>query len=340
MIVRADDSDRFAAHPPAGLGAALVFGPDQGLVRERAELLMKSVVHDLNDPFRVCDLDEADIANDSARLFDEAAALSMVGGRRVIHVRGAGNGLAKLFEAFLDDHPGDSLVVVEAGDLAKGTGLRRVFESHRHAAAIACYPDSDATLSDVVRASMKEHGLSIAFEAVEDAISRLGSDRRVTRNELEKLSLYAHGQRTVTLQDIEAAMGDEAETRIEDACDAAGTGDFAALDLALERLRIADASPVAILRMAMSHFQRVGVLRAATEKGENPETALKRLRPPVHFQRSASMKAQAERWGQARIAEALDLLLDAEAFVKTTAVPAEAACGRALFSVAALARGR
>ena len=65
-----------------------------------------------------------------ARLADEAAAISMIGGRRVVRVRGAGNNLTELFEGFLESvaHAGDALVVVEAGDLSKGTGLRKLFE--------------------------------------------------------------------------------------------------------------------------------------------------------------------------------------------------------------------
>ena len=59
------------------------------------------------------------MSGDPARLADEAAALSMLGGRRVVRVRNAGNGLGKLFEAFLESPIGDALVVVEAGDLAK-----------------------------------------------------------------------------------------------------------------------------------------------------------------------------------------------------------------------------
>src|SRR5689334_158422 len=119
MIVKSSDADRFIARPPQGLMAALVFGPDQGLVRERAETLAKPVVPDLSDPFRVAEFDEDAIAADPARLWDEAAAISMLGGRRVIRIRGAGNTVAKHFEKFLDEPPGDALVVVEGGDLAK-----------------------------------------------------------------------------------------------------------------------------------------------------------------------------------------------------------------------------
>ena len=339
MIVKSSDADRYVAAPPKNLKVALIFGPDAGLVHERAEKLARTVVADLTDPFLVTDLDESTIIADNARLFDEAAALSMLGGRRVVRVRGAGNNLAKLFESFLADHMGDALVVVEAGDLAKGTGLRRLFEEDDHAAAIPCYADNARDLYDVVRSAMKEYSVGIAPDAVEEAVSRLGSDRGITRKELEKLALYAGGKQ-ISREDVRAVMGDEAEARVEEVCDAAGLGDLARLDLALERYFTADGNPVAVLRNAMGHFQKLALTRTFTARGEPIDVAIKRLRPPMHFSRVTSFKGQANNWSEERLAEALDILLDAEAMCKTTAVPAEAACGRALFNVAAMARMR
>ena len=337
MIVKSSEAERTARNPPRGLVAALVFGPDSGLIRERAETLLKTVIDDLGDPFRVCDLDEQTLANDPARLFDEAAAISMLGGRRVVRVRGASNGLAGLFESFLSDPKGDALVVVEGGDLAKGAALRKVFEDADNAAAIPCYADSARDLSDVVRDALKAEGLAITPDALADAVSRLGSDRGVTRRELEKLALYARGKKQVTLEDVRAIMGDEAELRIEEACDAAGTGDLARLDLALGRLWTADVSAVAVVRQAMVHFQRLLLVGSARE---SLDEAVRKLRPPLHFSRLSSFKSQAQKWNEAKLFEALDLLLETEALCKTTGVPAEAACARALFNVAAMAKMR
>ncbi len=340
MIVKTQEADRFAANPPKTLRAVLVFGPDAGLVQERAEKLLKSVVADLADPFNVSDLSESVLSSDPARLADEAAAISMMGGRRVVRVRGAGNNLTDLFEQFLEDPPGDALVVVEAGDLSKGTGLRKLFESDDKAAAIACYADTARNLEDVVRDSLRAQGLAIAPDALADAVSRLGSDRGVTRRELEKLALYAQGQKSISLEDVRAVMGDEAEARAEEASDAAGSGDFARLDLALERLWIADASVAQILRGAMGHFQRLASVRESVNRGESLETVVKRQRPPIHFLREQSFKAQANRWSDERLADALDMLLEAEALSRTTGVPAEAVCGRTLMNIAALAKAR
>jgi len=339
MIVKPADAERYVVRPPEGVVAVLVFGPDQGLVRERAEKLAKTVVPDLADPFRVAELDEQTLSSDPARLADEAAALSMLGGRRVVRVRGAGNGLAKVFEAFLEDPKGDALVVVEAGDLAKSGSLRSAFEEADNAAAIACYADSARDIADVVRETLKADNLTITSDALDEAVAALGSDRGVTRREIEKLALYAHGQGRVTIEDVRAVVGDESEARTEEVCDAAGEGDVARLDRALERLWITGMSPIAVVRTSLSHFQRLALVKSQASSG-GAEAAMRRLRPPVHFKREASFKAQLQRWNEPALNDTLDLLLDTEALCKTTAVPAEAVTARALFQIAARARMR
>jgi DNA polymerase III subunit delta len=67
--------------------------------------------------------------------------------------------------------------------------------------------------------------------------------------------------------------------------------------------------------------------------------AIKRLRPPLHFSREAQFRAQVSTWPRERLQEALTHLYEAEALVKTTAVPGEAASARALLCVAALVKG-
>jgi DNA polymerase III subunit delta len=338
MEVKSAAAEKFIGNLPKELVAALVYGPDQGLVRERAARVAKSVIADLNDPFRVAELDESVLESDPARLWDESAALSMTGGRRVVRVRSANNGLAATFERFLAAPPGDALIVIEAGDLAKSGALRRVFESAKNAAAIPCYPDDGRALEELVRSQLKAHGLSIEEGALDYAVARLGADRGVTRSELEKLSLYAMGEKSVSESHVAAVIGDESELRMDEALDAAGEGDFARLDTRLAQLWAAGLQPVAVLRQAMGHFQRLMSARAEIDEGANLAATIKKMRPPVHFSRERSMQAQVSRWPLAQLEAALDLLYEGEALVKTTAVPGEAACGRALLSVAALAR--
>ena len=165
--------------------AALFYGPDAGLVRERAEAIARSVCPDLEDPFRVADLSTAVLTADPARLADEAAQLSLTGGRRVVRVPGAGDTLGKLFAEFLEKGPGDAFVIVEAGDLPSRSALRRAFEAARHGAAIGCYPDTPRDLAVVIRETLTEHQITASRDATLFLVEHLGGDRLLTRSELE-----------------------------------------------------------------------------------------------------------------------------------------------------------
>jgi DNA polymerase-3 subunit delta len=338
MIVKPADSERLLAHLPQHLIAVLLYGPDQGLVRERAERLARSIVSDLHDPFRVSEIDGAALLEDGGRLSGEAAALSMTGGRRVVRIRGAGNAAARLFGSFLAAPGGEALVIAEAGDLARDSSLREVFEEASNAAAIACYLDSPQTISELLRSSLEPLGIAIAPDALAEAVSLLGADRGTTRREVEKLLLYLHGRQRATIEDVRAIMGDEAEARIEEACDAAGEGDVRRLDRSLERLRNAGISPIAILWKAIGHFQRLALARTQLAGGDSPDAIARRSRPPIHFTRLTAFKTQLRNWSEERLGEVLDLLLETEALCKSTGVPSETVCSRALYTVAAWAR--
>lgn len=338
MEVKSFQIDKFITKPPPAVVAALVFGPDQGLVRERANVLTRSIVPDL-DRFRVSDLDEARITSDPACLRDEAASFSMFGGgRRVIRIRGAGNALAAVMVRFLADASGDALIIVEAGELQKSSALRQLFTNADRAVAIACYPDTAETLERLITSVLARENMSVDPDALTLLISRLGSDRGVTRSELEKLVVYALGERHVTDAHINAVLGDESALRIDELADAAGTGDYVGLDRTLARLWAAGTSPATVLRRAMAHFQQVLAMKEEIARGANAQDLVKRQRPPIHFSRSGSFLVQLSRWSKDKLLHALSLLYEAEALTRTTCVPEQAACSRAMFTVAALAQ--
>jgi DNA polymerase-3 subunit delta len=338
VIVKSAECDRFLERLPEKILAVLLYGPDQGLVTERSERLIRTVVPDIRDPFRISEIDGAGLIEDRGRLSAEAAALSFSGGRRIVRIRSAGNAVASTFETFLDNPAGEALLVVEAGDLAKSSNLRQVFEVAPNAAAAPCYLDSPNAIAELLNRAFREEGIEVSADAVQEAVALLGADRGTTRRQIEKLLLYATGSRALDVSDVRAVVGDESEARVEAACDAAGEGDPKAVDRALERLWGAGISPVGVLRVAISHFQRLLLIKSNTASGESLEAGLRRLRPPLHFARTASFRNQLRIWNVEKLGEALDLLLDAEALSKSTAVPAEAACGHVLFKVAALAR--
>jgi DNA polymerase-3 subunit delta len=340
MKLKAEQFGGLLKAPPAGLRAVLLFGPDLGQVRERAAALVKAVAGDLTDPFRVAELGPEALAGDPARLSDEARALSLTGGRRVVRVRDAGNSLADLMESVLDDPvaPG-GLIVLEAGDLAARDRLVKLCEGHAAAAAVRCFPDEEQDLGLLVLNALKARRLEIEPAALEFVVERLGADRLASRSEVEKLALYkGEGGGRVVLADAEAILGDVAPLALDDVVAAAASGDQASLDRVLPKCLAAKQSPVSILRAMQRHLQRLHLAAALVGRGQPPDQALKALRPPVFYKQQAAFRAQLRQWTSARAAQALDLLTQAELDCKSTDMPSEAICARALMRIAQAAR--
>ena len=63
--------ERFLGAPDPTITAVLLFGPDTGLVRERADRLTRTVAGDAADPFRVGELTAASLREEPSRLLDE-----------------------------------------------------------------------------------------------------------------------------------------------------------------------------------------------------------------------------------------------------------------------------
>jgi DNA polymerase-3 subunit delta len=331
--------ESFLRRPDPDIRAVLLFGPDLGLVRERAETLGRTVSPDLRDAFRVADLTGAMLAGDPARLYDEAAQMSLMGGRRLVRVREAGDAHSTLFARFIADPPGDGLVVVEAGDLPARASLRRVFEDAPRGVAIGCYPDSARELGQVIDEALAARRITASRDAAEFLVAHLGGDRLLTRSELEKLALYAGDGGRVELDDANLSIADSAALSLDDAVLAAAEGDAAALDRALARVFQEGEAPVSVVRAALRHVQRLHALAARVAGGEALDTALRAARPPIFFKQQDSFRRQLRRWSEPRLRRQLDALADAEARIKTTGVPAETACRAALFDLAAASRG-
>jgi DNA polymerase-3 subunit delta len=313
-----------------------LYGPDAGLRRERSAALLARIVADPSDPFCISEIAAAQLKDDPARLADEAAALSFGGGRRFVRVRDASDKITPVLKDFLTGSPGEAFVVVEADDLPARSTLRKLFETEKTAAALACYHDDLRSLDAVVQAFFAEAGVGIARDAAAFLSSQLGGDRELTRRELEKVLLFT-GDGDVSLADAQACVGDSALLSLDDVALATASGNLAALERALHRSLKEGNAPVSVLRAVARHLQRV---HAVAGGGGSVEEAMRRLRPPVFWKNEAAFKAQAAAWRPESLARAMDRLMEAEAACKRSGAPAELLASRALLEIAANAPGR
>src|SRR6476620_12801511 len=119
VALKGADIDKFVARPDPTRPIMLVFGPDAGLVRERADALVRASVDDPKDPFQLARLDGDELASEPTRLVEEANTIPLFGGRRAVWVKGGTRNFTPAVEVLLANAPRECRVVIEAGELRK-----------------------------------------------------------------------------------------------------------------------------------------------------------------------------------------------------------------------------
>ena len=139
---KAYEVDAWLSRPDRAHAIVLIYGPDRGLVAERARAFAVATGLPLDDPFSVVRLDASEIERDQGRLLDEARTVPMFSARRLLWVRNASRpeeprrrGQGALRRSAARRHRPDRGGRAEEGRAAARRGRG---ERHRHGAALLC----------------------------------------------------------------------------------------------------------------------------------------------------------------------------------------------------------
>ncbi|MCJ2012835.1 DNA polymerase III subunit delta [Methylobacterium sp. J-076] len=334
-----DIEDLIRRGPDPRIPVILVYGPDTGLVTERAKALAEGFLPDASDPFALVKIDGDVVASDPGRLCDEAGTVGLFGGKRAIWVRPGSRNVAPAVEAVLGIPVTDTRIVVEAGDLTKGNPLRALCEKSQRALAVPCYPDDERALGDLIDRTLRGLDLRIDRDAREVLVRSLGGDRRASLMEIEKLALYAAGKGSIALDDVEAVVSDVAASVLNTLIDAAFDGRAETVERDSRRFRQEGLDPGQVLGSALRHATALLALRL-----DNPDktpAAMAAAWRGLHFKRKASIERQLSLWGPGRLRQAVEILQQGVlACRRAEPTLAEALASAALLRIAEAGRRR
>lgn len=301
----------------------LVFGDDNGQVRELTKQALGRLCEDINDPFAITRLDVSELIQEPSALYDSASTVSLMGGARLVWVEGVGghldktakDTLAKAVETYLQDPPAAAMVVIGAYDLPKDHRLVKVVDKHKQAAAVRCFQEQARDMQARLGEFCSQEQKTLDAEARRFLLDSLGNDRAVTESELTKLALYTKGQENITLEDCLQSVAAAPSINVFKLCDAVGLRRTVEADGYLQALRHEGEDLNGITMMVFRHLSRLRDWQRLCDSGLSGEEACGKIRPPVPpFGRRAFI-AQAQSYPKPRLAnlteKSRDVLLQA-----------------------------
>lgn len=314
-------ADSFIRKPDAACWAVLAFCEDEGVANDAARSILS-----LWGELEIITLDEDAIKREPVLLFDALEAQSLLGDERAIRIRTSGDKLAALLlEAVKmgDASPGRfaAKLIVTAGALQKRSKLRAGFEAAKSAMALHLFADDAGDISGLVESTLKNLGATAEPGVIETFVGDLPGHRGLARQEIEKLSLYAHNlSRPLSLEDIRKLTATDIDHALSSAINFALEGKTGQAIQMLDRLLISGTNAITVLRALQREAQRM--LQAHEVGGAHGNVGMK-LRPPVWQSEWPAFSARLRTWSPKRLARILERVYDAEQQIKTAGPSAE-----------------
>ena len=345
ILSKRPDVERFLKAPDPQIRAAVIYGRDIGVVRDRGHQLAAKVAANPDDPFDVAQLTDGDLDDDAGRLEGELAAQSLMGGRRLVRLRLTSDkaGPDKLAAEALTRHAAgelnpDAFLLIEAGNLDRNSALRKAAEKANGAAIIPCYEDEPGDVARLVRETLARDNVSLNADALALFVARMPKERGVARAEIERLALYlGPGSNTVaTPADLEQFLGVEPEASLADAAADAFGGRLAEAQAGLRRAaQEGEAGPAAVRAIGM-HLGRLRRTLTLAKSGAGLQEAAKAS--GVFWKQEREFLRQARTWTLDELDRLQPEVLAADKACKTAGSPDQLIAQRLALTIAGRAR--
>lgn len=293
--------------PDAAIEAFLFYGPDPAQVADHAAELAGRLADASDPPGEILRISDRDLAEQPGLISIEAGTISMFADNKVIRVSASSRLPVDEIEAIVSDGT-EARLIIEAGALRPSAKLRKLFEGSKRAAALPCYELDARSMGRIVERILSDHEVVIDPEARQLLVDRFDGNLAKARTELEKLALFAGSGERITVDDVEASVGDLAQAALDGLCIAVGNRNATEAVRQLDRLSASGQNPQGAILALGRHFERLHRVCSGIEDGKNSGAVFAAFRPPLHFRIKDALQRQSRDWSGPRSQRALRLI--------------------------------
>jgi len=294
----------------------LLYGPDEAGSRALADRLAAAMGADAE---RI-DLTSGQLKSDPARLADEAAAISLFGGKRWIRLEPATDDALEAVQALLEAPAAGNPVAAIGGALRKDSKLVKLVAASNAALSHQSWVPEGRNAAAMVVEVGRELGLQIRNDVANRIAGACNADRALISRELEKMALYldAAPDRPKPLENdaldaLGAAMEEGDLSRLANAVFSGQPGEA---DAELARLANEGIEDIPVLRALARRALQLAQLRAQMAEGESIDRVMETAGKAIFWKEKPVIQGQLQRWTPDGLATAITRLAEAERQVK------------------------
>ena len=313
--------------------AYLVYGQNKGLVREKSQTIIDTYKDDQTE---IIKFENDELISEPEKLSNEFNTFSLIAEKKIIHILNTKDNLTETITNTINNQDSTNLIIFETGELIPRSKLRKFFEKEENLGILACYFDTERDVQDLIETTFKKEDISISRDISLLIAKRLGNERHIIKSELEKIILYLKDKKEFKAEDILKCLSQNEDFGFDDLnynlCD----GNVVKLDKIINQLYLEGINPIALLRSAGKHFQKILFVNQKIDSGMNFNESLSQLKPPIFFLYINKFKNQVTKWRTILCYKAIERIMETEELCKLNSKISKIICWRTLSNIASI----
>lgn len=327
---------RAVDQPAAEVRFYLFHGPDDAQSRALAVRLMQAL-----DATKAV-MSASTVKSDPASLVDEAGAMNLFGGKRLVWIEPATKDIEEGIVALLDGPPTESPVVAIASSLTKASPLLKLAEASPLAVSFAAYAPEGQDAERMVVDLGRRFGLKVSQPVAARLAEACGNDQAIVDQELQKLALYIDASpqapKELDHSAIDDVGADSSEGDFQRLGDLALAGEIDELAAELARLPAAGGEGIPVVRSLQRRLLMLAPARSRIERGERVDAAMTSLGRSLFWKDKSNIQRMLQKWTADDLATVAERTGKLERSLMFTAAPQREMLGEELLAIARKAR--
>ncbi len=311
----------------------LIYGPNEGLVKNQILKLTKNYLS--RGEYEEVSFNGKDLDDDPGSLEAIIRSVSMFFKNKIVIADGIKDKHLSIIEETLLQGPEQGILIIREGSLSKSSKIRKFFETHKTCLSLPCYEDDSRSIMKNIDEFIRRNNFELSRDIKNYLLQSLSNDRMISKRELEKIEIFCKNSNSkIKLEEIKILLNDSSSQNLNKMNEHVMFGNTSKSSKIINKLLSEGTSPISLVRSLINYLLRVQQTKIEMKKGNNFDSSIKILKPPVFWKDKDNFQKHCFKWPLQSIESSLNRLLETEIACKLNSKLANINCEKSILSIA------
>ena len=200
---------------------------------------------------------ENEIIDNEESFYNTIYSGSLFSDKKIITIQNGTDKIINNIEYILNKKPDNIFLFIFSDILEKKSKLRNLFEKQTNAICIPCYLDNERDLENIAKKEFAKINLPLSRETLNLLIEKSNQDRDNLRNEIEKITLFAHNKKNLETNEIKNIINFSGEYKSDNFINECLGGNILKFKKIISEFYLSTVNQILLLRILSNKMQRL-----------------------------------------------------------------------------------